>query len=96
MANPYDIVIRPWITEKTTDLYERQGVYTFVVQRQATKPQIKAAVEHLFGVKVAKVWTQNVRGKRRRVGTHVGRRPHWKKAMVQLEPGHTIELFEGV
>ena len=62
---------------------------------EATKPQIRAAVEQLFGVKVTGVWTSHQRGKEKRVGKTVGRRPNWKKAIVTLRAGDTIEIFEG-
>ena len=61
----------------------------------ATKPQIRSAIEQLFGVKVTGVWTSNVRGKEKRMGKTVGRRPNWKKAIVKLREGDTIEIFEG-
>jgi large subunit ribosomal protein L23 len=65
------------------------------VDATANKTAIRQAVERLFGVKVTGVWTMNLRGKSRRVGQSVGRRPHWKKAIVTLRAGDTIEIFEG-
>ena len=62
---------------------------------EATKPQIRAAVEQLFGVKVTGVWTANQRGKEKRMGRTVGRRPSWKKAIVKLREGDSIPVFEG-
>jgi large subunit ribosomal protein L23 len=65
----------------------------FEVHPDANKQEIKQAIERLFGVKVTGVWTMNVRGKTRRVGQSIGRRPHWKKAVVTLREGDTIETF---
>jgi large subunit ribosomal protein L23 len=62
---------------------------------EATKPQIRSAIEQLFGVKVTGVWTANQRGKEKRTGKTVGRRSSWKKAIVTLRDGDTIEIFEG-
>ena len=60
-----------------------------------SKPQIRAAIEQLFGVKVMGVWTSQQRGKEKRMGRTVGRRPNWKKAIVKLAPGDSIPVFEG-
>lgn len=93
-----DILRRPIITEKNTRLME-MNQYTFEVAPEANKIQIKEAVERTFNVKVKKVNTMNVRGKpRRRVRRRgrvpvVGREASWKKAIVTLEPGYTIDLF---
>ena len=89
-----DIIIRPIITEKSTDLMSSQNKYTFQVDLRANKTQIKQAVEELFKVKVRKVNTSRVRGKLRRMGMNQGRKPDWKKAVVTLEPGHTIEALK--
>ncbi|MEF3275172.1 MAG: 50S ribosomal protein L23 [Chloroflexus sp.] len=91
MLTPYDILIRPLITEKNTNLMELNK-YTFEVHREATKPQIKRAVETIFNVRVTKVHTMNVRGKRRR-GQSVGYTRDWKKAIVTLAEGDRIEIF---
>ncbi|KLU39775.1 MAG: 50S ribosomal protein L23 [Peptococcaceae bacterium 1109] len=96
MMDARDIVIRPIITEKSTDIMATQNKYTFQVDLRANKTQIKEAVEELFKVKVRKVNTSRVRGKMRRMGMTQGRKPDWKKAVVTLEPGHTIEVFEGL
>jgi len=90
-----DIIIRPFVTEKSTALME-QNKYTFEVAPQATKSQIKRAVEEIFNVKVTKVNTVRLRGKVKRVGRYVGRRPDRKKAVVQLAEGNRIEIFEGL
>ena len=70
--------------------------YTFEVVPDATKIEIRDAVERMFEVKVLSVRTMNCRGKDRRVGRSVGRRPHWKKAIVEIAEGEMIDLFEGV
>ncbi len=94
--NPYQIIKRPLITEKATQLKE-QGVYVFEVDRKANKIEIKKAIEQIYNVKVAKVRTVNVKPKYRRWGyRRVKRKGAWKKAYVQLEEGYSIELFEGV
>jgi large subunit ribosomal protein L23 len=95
MPTVHRTIVRPLITEKTTAAYQSRGEYVFQVHPDATKPQIRAAIEQLFGVKVTGVWTSNVRGKTKRVGTNIGRRANWKKAIVTLKEGDTIEIFEG-
>ena len=95
MPTAHDIIVRPVITEQTSAAFQDRGEYTFQVHPKASKPQIRTAVEQLFGVKVTGVWTSNHRGKTRRMGTTAGRRPHWKKAIVTLREGDTIEIFEG-
>lgn len=89
-----DILIRPIVTEKSTDLME-QGKYTFRVPLAATKIQIRQAVEQIFKVKVQAVNTMRYEGKLKRMGRTQGRRSDWKKAVVTLKPGEAIELFEG-
>lgn len=91
----YDIIKRPIITEKTTMLKEKYNQVVFEVDINANKKQIKEAVEKLFNVKVKKVRTMIVRGKKRRLGFFEGKRPNWKKAIVTLAPGSKIEFFEG-
>lgn len=96
MATPYDIIIRPIITEKSMKLMEEKK-YTFEVAKDANKIEIKKAIEELFGVKVDKVYTMNVKGKKKRVGRFEGKTPDWKKAIVKLKPdSKTIEFFENV
>ena len=95
MKNLYEVVRRPLITEKTTALKETQRSLCFEVHRDASKPEIKKAVESLFGVKVQDVRVANVHGKVKRQGRYVGRRPDWKKAYVVLKKGEKmIEFFE--
>jgi large subunit ribosomal protein L23 len=96
MKDPREVVRRPLITEKSTLEREGSNIVTFDVAPGANKIEIKAAVEALFDVKVLEVRTSRVRGKRRRVGRHVGRRADWKKARVVLRQGDAIEFFEGV
>lgn len=95
MSSLHRTIVRPIVTEQTSAAYQDRGEYTFRVASDATKTSIRAAVEQLFGVKVTGVWTSNQRGKARRVGTDTGRRPHWKKAVVKLRAGDTIDIFEG-
>ena len=97
MANVYDIIIRPIITERSmVDVANKK--YVFEVAKDAGKVEIKNAVETAFGVKVAKVNTLNVSGKAKRLGAgRLGKTRSWKKAYVQLaEDSKTIELFEGM
>lgn len=95
MKNLYEVIRRPLITEKTTMLKETQRSLCFEVHRDATKPEIKKAVETLFNVKVDDVRVSNVHGKVKRQGRFVGRRPDWKKAYVVLKPGEKmIEFFD--
>lgn len=95
MKNHYDVIRRPLITEKSAGLKDTLGSVCFEVHRDATKPEIKNAVEKLFGVKVADVRVANVHGKVKRQGRFSGRRPDWKKAYVVLKKGEKmIEFFE--
>jgi large subunit ribosomal protein L23 len=93
--NPHQIIIRPLITEKNTNLMQLNK-YSFEVDRSANKTQIKRAIESLFSVRVTAVHTMNVRGKLRRRGKEFGYTADWKKAVVTLALGDQIELFEGV
>lgn len=91
-----DIIIRPIITEKSMSGLAMKK-YTFKVAKDANKIQIAKAVEELFGVKVSKVNTINVRGRLRRQGRSQGFTPAWKKAIVTLTEGSkSIEFFEGM
>ena len=95
MKNLHDVLRRPLLTEKSTLLKESQHTLVFEVHRDATKPEIKKAVEALFGARVAEVRVANVHGKVKRQGRHVGRRPDWKKAFVVLKKGEKmVEFFE--
>lgn len=90
-----DVIIRPVVSEKSYALLD-QGAYTFEINRQANKVQVRQAIETLFGVKVAKVNTLNRKGKRKRNRRNAtyGRRPDTKRAVVTLVEGDTIDLFE--
>jgi len=95
MKSVYEVLRRPLITEKSTALKETQRTLGFEVHRDATKPEIKKAVEQLFGVKVKDVRVANVHGKVKRQGRYVGRRPDWKKAYVVLKEGEKmVEFFD--
>lgn len=92
-----DIIRRPLITEKSTELRDVNNIVAFEVDRRANKIEVKRAVEAQFKVKVSEVRMTSVHGKVRRQGRHVGRKPDWKKAYVRLAPGEkAIEFFEGV
>lgn len=96
MPHVYDVIRRPVMTERNTDLMQ-EGRYTFEVAPNANKIQIKEAVEKAFNVNVLAVNTLNVRAKQRRQRTRIhGWRPGWKKAIVTLAPGQRIEVFEGI
>jgi len=88
-----DILIRPVVTEKTTAAMA-ENKYTFLVDPRANKNQIKRAVEEAFGVRVRSVNTIRQLGKMRRMGVFRGRRPSYKKAVVTLEEGERIKVFE--
>jgi large subunit ribosomal protein L23 len=107
---PHEILIRPIVTEETSRLQFNPGRIrkrhedkdipvrprvAFVVNRDATKIEIRRAVETMFDVRVTAVNTMNMLGKERRVGRHVGRRPSWKKAIVTLAAGEMIDVFGG-
>ncbi|MGA7497614.1 MAG: 50S ribosomal protein L23 [Isosphaeraceae bacterium] len=93
VLDPYQVVIRPLITEKATHLSERHNAYTFEVNPLVTKTEIKAAVEALFNVKVLDVRTQNRRGKMRRYRLKLGRMRNWKKAIVTLHEEFRIDFY---
>ena len=95
MPTLHRTIVRPIVTEKSSAAYQERAEYTFEVHPDASKQAIKQAVEQLFGVRVTGVWTSNVRGKERRMGKTSGTRPSWKKAIVKLVEGDTIEIFEG-
>jgi large subunit ribosomal protein L23 len=95
MPTIHEMIVRPLITEKSSAAYQDRGEYTFEVHPKASKPQIRGAIEQLFGVRVVGVWTSNHRGKVKRLGKTAGHRPNWKKAVVKLAQGDTIPIFEG-
>jgi large subunit ribosomal protein L23 len=95
MKNARDIIKRPVITERTTDLME-ENKFAFEVSLKANKTEIKAAIEEIFGVKVEKVNTLRVPSKQKRVGRHIGRTSEWKKAIVTLTAdSKPLNFFEG-
>lgn len=96
MRNINEVIVRPIVTEKSHALLDRLGAYSFVVNKAANKIEIAQAVETLFNVKVANVRTMNYAGKQKRMGRFVGKKVNWKKAVVTLQAGDSIELFEGV
>ncbi|MBF5041046.1 50S ribosomal protein L23 [Aggregicoccus sp. 17bor-14] len=93
--NINDVVKGPLITEKLDQAREKFRQYSFIVDRKATKLDVARAVETLFKVNVEAVRTNVVRGKIKRVGKSIGKRPNYKKAVVTLKEGDKIELFEG-
>lgn len=94
-ANPRDILIRPIITEKTSQMMQ-ENKYTFQVPLDSNKVEIRQAIEAIWKVKVEKVNTLRVLGKTKRMGRFVGKRSDYKKAIVKLAAGQTIPLFEGM
>ncbi|MBR2216018.1 MAG: 50S ribosomal protein L23 [Selenomonadaceae bacterium] len=88
-----DIIIRPVVTERSSNLIA-EGKYVFVVDKRANKIEIAKAVAEIFKVKVDKVNTMNIQGKKKRMGRFVGKRPDYKKAVVKLAPGEAIEFFK--
>ena len=99
MPGPYRAVVKPLVTEKSSAMYENRKIYTFRVDPAATKPEIRDAIEHLFGVTVRDVHTMQMRAKERKAGGlgrgTTGRRAKWKKAIVTLKEGDVIPIFEG-
>ena len=95
MPEQHQLIVGPVITEKTSAAFQARKEYAFRVQSQATKPQIRAAIEALFDVTVTDVRTLVMRAKRKSYGRYVGRRPAWKKAIVTLKEGDAIQVFEG-
>ncbi len=93
--HPYEVLRRPIVTEKSTLLAAR-GKYVFEVAIAANKPQIAEAVEKAFNVHVMDVNTLRMRGKMKRYGRNIGRQASWKKAVVTLQAGEQIQVFEGV
>jgi large subunit ribosomal protein L23 len=92
-ADPIDVVLRPLVTEKSLARAERHNTYTFQVRLDANKVQIRRAVEKLFSVSVTGVRTQRMMGKRRRLGRFTGVTPTWKRALVSVKEGDTIDFY---
>ena len=94
--NAHDVIRRPLVTEKSNIGKEEDNLVTFAVDPRANKHDIRRAVEQLFEVTVMDVRTMRMPRKTKRVGRFMGRKPEWKKAIVRLAEGQTIEFFEGV
>ncbi len=94
--DPRQIILEPIVTEKSTIARELYNKYSFKVVPGATKPQIANAIEQIFEVTVLKVHTINMDGKVKRLGRNLGRRSAWKKAIVTLAEGDSVDFFEGV
>lgn len=92
MKDPREVIIRPVISEHSYDMME-SNCYTFEVAKTSNKVEVAQAIEEIFNVKVMKVNTMNVKGKPKRVRYQIGKTRTWKKAMVTLKEGDTIELF---
>lgn len=90
--SPHDVIIRPIVSEKSYGRIDANGQYTFEVQPTANKTEIKLAIEQVFGVKVAKINTLNLKGKTRRTKFGIGKRKDTKRAIVTLREG-TIDIF---
>lgn len=93
--NTHDVIKGPVITEKLDHAREKFRQYSFIVDKKATKHDVAQAVEQLFKVTVEAVRTNIIRGKVKRIGRSMGKRPNFKKAIVTLKEGDKIELFEG-
>jgi large subunit ribosomal protein L23 len=96
MRDLYGIIKRPLITERGTHLREKESKYFFEVAKGANKLEIKRAIESLFRVHVTSVHTISLRGKEKKVGRFAGKTPDWKKAVVTLRQGDSIEFIEGI
>ncbi|MDE0042188.1 MAG: 50S ribosomal protein L23 [Candidatus Poribacteria bacterium] len=100
MKDLYQILLKPLVTEKSTDLRESSNKYSFVVDVNATKVEIRQAAEELLDLKgkILNVSTIRVRGKPKgKLFQHQrGRRPHWKKAIITVEPGTEVQIFESI
>ena len=96
MMDIFQVIKEPHITEKASLLKEGHNQISLKVHKRVNKTEIKKAVEILFKTKVLDVRTMNMRGKRRRMGRNLGKRPDWKKAMVRLAPGEDIQIYEGM
>ncbi len=94
--NIHEVIQRPLVTEKSSIGRDEHNLATFAVDPRANKHDIRRAVEQLFDVSVLEVRTMRQPRKKRRVGTKIGRKSEWKKAIVQLAEGQSIEFFEGV
>ena len=96
MRDPREVILRPVVTEASAMLQEDMQTYTFIVAKDANKIEIRNAVKQLFNVDVVDVRTANYPSKVRRVGRSVGRKAGYKKALVKLAEGESIDVYEGV
>lgn len=96
MRDPRRVILRPVVTEASNLLQETQRTYTFIVAKDANKLEIRNAVQNLFDVRVEAVRTANYQGKWKRVGRALGRKAAYKKAVVRLAEGDSIDVYEGV
>ncbi len=92
--NPRDIVFEPVVSEKSYDLIQDFNTYTFIVDKRANKTEIKQAIGEIFDVRVTRVNTINRKGKLKRTGWKMGKRPDTKRALVTLATGSSIDIFE--
>lgn len=95
MKSQFNLISRPHITEKVLLLKEDGNKVVFRIRKDTNKIELKNAIESIFNVTVEAINTLNVKGKKKRLGRHEGRRSDWKKAIVTLKEGDTIEYFEG-
>jgi large subunit ribosomal protein L23 len=95
-VNVHDVIRKPLVTEKSNIARDEGNVVTLAVDPRASKHEIVRAVEALFEVSVLEVRTMRFPGKKKRMGKFVGQKPDWKKALVRLAEGQSIEFFEGV
>ena len=91
-----NIIVRPLLTEKASMLQDAQNTYVFQVGPDASKIEIKQAIQELFGVQVTKVCTQVVRGKNKRFGRYYGKRSNWKKALVTVAEGDSLDFYTSI
>ena len=96
MKDYYSVLKKPLVTEKSNLMKDELNQIAFEVDRRANKIEIKESIEKIFKVHVVKVQTLNVKGKKKRVGRSQGKKPDWKKAVITLKEGETIDFFEGV
>ena len=95
MRSQYNMILEPHLTEKVMILKEEGNKVVFKIRKDVNKIELKAAIEDIFKVTVEKINTVNVLGKRKRYGLHQGKRSDWKKAIITLKEGDSIEYFEG-
>ena len=95
MKSKFRFITKPYITEKVLMLYEEENKAVFKIRKSVNKIELKSAIESIFNVTVEKINTLNMTGKKKRLGKWEGRKNDWKKAVVTLKEGDTIEYFEG-